>query len=78
VLGDRRRNEKRRSDAETAALERHQAKERYRQQKIYAGYVILAAVQLNNIEYSDCMLVFSPLQLPRAHTYVYSLESACI
>jgi hypothetical protein len=60
LLYKRRRNEKRQSDAETAARFRDQVNERYRQQKFNAGYVMLIAVQLKNLVYSDCKLIFCP------------------
>jgi hypothetical protein len=44
ALDQRRKNEKYRSDAETAARFRDQEKDRRHQQKINAGYVMLVAV----------------------------------
>jgi hypothetical protein len=49
VLDQRRRNEKQRPNTETAARHRDQMNERYRQQKINAGYVMLIIVQLKII-----------------------------
>jgi hypothetical protein len=48
LIADRRRSERKRSNAETAARIRDQVNERNRQQKINAGCVILIVVQLNN------------------------------
>jgi hypothetical protein len=58
ALDMRRWNEKQRSNAETAARIRDQKYERRRLQKINAGYVMLIAVLIKNIVYSDCMLIF--------------------
>jgi hypothetical protein len=52
LLQQRRKSEKRRSDAETVARIRDHQNERYRQRKINAGYVVVAA-QLKNFVYSD-------------------------
>jgi hypothetical protein len=46
VLADRRRNEKHRLSADAVARKRDKENERYLQQKINAGYVMLVAVYL--------------------------------
>jgi hypothetical protein len=70
LIADRRRSERKRSNAEVVARIRIQTNERYLQQKINAGCVILIVMQLNNLVYSDCKLNYFHLQLSRAHTQV--------
>jgi hypothetical protein len=60
ALDQRRKSEKRRSNAETLARIRDQVNERNRRLKVNAGYVMLVAMQLDNLIYSDCMLILSP------------------
>jgi hypothetical protein len=59
VLDKRRMTEKHRSNADAVARVREQMKERNRQLKINAGYVMIA-VKLKNLSYFHCMLIISP------------------
>jgi hypothetical protein len=78
VFAHRRKNEKRRSDAEAVARKRERVNEMNRKQKINAGYVRLNLSKPHQQQRTFSFHISVYPQLPRAHTHVESLESACI